>query len=191
MIGDILQPTHLIFILVVALLVLGPKRLPEVGRSLGKGIRDFRGAMSGIDEAVNPSATPDASQSAISPVPSTDVTSSPVAPSFDPPTQVVESPAQPAAETVGSTADVARGDTVAVAPAPATPSPAMEFDMSSAFPAGGNAGAGAPAVVVSSPSPTVGAADSLDGSISPASSGTAGVSGKVGVHDPDPADYAD
>jgi TatA/E family protein of Tat protein translocase len=49
-IGDILQPTHLIFILVVALLVLGPKRLPEVGRSLGKGIRDFRGALSGMDE---------------------------------------------------------------------------------------------------------------------------------------------
>lgn len=47
MIGDVLQPTHLIFILVVALLVLGPKRLPEVGRSLGKGIRDFKGALSG------------------------------------------------------------------------------------------------------------------------------------------------
>lgn len=50
MVGDILQPTHLIFILVVALLVLGPKRLPEVGRSLGKGIRDFRGALSGLEE---------------------------------------------------------------------------------------------------------------------------------------------
>jgi sec-independent protein translocase protein TatA len=50
MIGDILQPTHLIFILVVALLVLGPKRLPEVGRSLGKGLRDFRGALSGLEE---------------------------------------------------------------------------------------------------------------------------------------------
>lgn len=47
MIGDILQPTHLLFVLVVALLVLGPKRLPEVGRSLGRGLRDFRHAMSG------------------------------------------------------------------------------------------------------------------------------------------------
>lgn len=46
-IGDILQPTHLLFVLVVALLVLGPKRLPEVGRSLGRGLRDFRHAMSG------------------------------------------------------------------------------------------------------------------------------------------------
>jgi sec-independent protein translocase protein TatA len=46
-IGDILQPTHLLFVLVIALLVLGPKRLPEVGRSLGRGLRDFRHAMSG------------------------------------------------------------------------------------------------------------------------------------------------
>ncbi len=49
MIGDILQPTHLLFVLIVALLVLGPKRLPEVGRSLGRGLRDFRNAMSGDD----------------------------------------------------------------------------------------------------------------------------------------------
>ncbi len=51
--GDILQPTHLLFILFVALLVLGPKRLPEVGRSLGRGIRDFRSAMSGIESEFN------------------------------------------------------------------------------------------------------------------------------------------
>ena len=49
MIGDILQPTHLLFVLVIALLVLGPKRLPEVGRSLGRGLRDFRNVMSGDD----------------------------------------------------------------------------------------------------------------------------------------------
>jgi sec-independent protein translocase protein TatA len=44
-IGDILQPSHLLFILVIALLVLGPKRLPEVGRALGRGLRDFRNAI--------------------------------------------------------------------------------------------------------------------------------------------------
>ena len=47
MIGDILQPTHLLFVLVVALLVLGPKRLPEASRAIGKGIRDFKMAVSG------------------------------------------------------------------------------------------------------------------------------------------------
>lgn len=46
-VDNILQPTHLLLILVVALLVLGPKRLPEAGRALGKGLRDFRSAMSG------------------------------------------------------------------------------------------------------------------------------------------------
>jgi sec-independent protein translocase protein TatA len=46
-IGDILQPTHLLFILVIALIVLGPKRLPEVGRSLGRGLRDFKAAING------------------------------------------------------------------------------------------------------------------------------------------------
>jgi len=47
MVGDILQPTHLIFVLVIALLVLGPKKLPEVGRQLGNGLRDFRSAING------------------------------------------------------------------------------------------------------------------------------------------------
>jgi sec-independent protein translocase protein TatA len=47
MVGDILQPTHLLLILVVALLVLGPKRLPEVGRAVGRSLNDFRGALNG------------------------------------------------------------------------------------------------------------------------------------------------
>lgn len=58
MIGDLIQPTHLLFILVIALIVLGPKRLPEVGKSLGKGLRDFRGAISGIDEQITAESPP-------------------------------------------------------------------------------------------------------------------------------------
>ena len=42
MIGNILSPKHLLLVLAVALLVLSPKRLPEVGRGLGSAIRDFR-----------------------------------------------------------------------------------------------------------------------------------------------------
>jgi sec-independent protein translocase protein TatA len=60
MVGDIFQPTHLLFVLVVALLVLGPKRLPEVGRTLGSGIRDFRQALSG--ESPDPPQRHDAEQ---------------------------------------------------------------------------------------------------------------------------------
>jgi len=40
----------LILILVVALIVFGPKRLPEMGRSLGKGMREFKDSISGKDE---------------------------------------------------------------------------------------------------------------------------------------------
>lgn len=60
MIGDILQPTHLLFVLVVALLVLGPKRLPEASRAIGQGIRDFRMAMSGEGQEHAGIATPTA-----------------------------------------------------------------------------------------------------------------------------------
>src|ERR1700691_4160822 len=39
------NPVHLLFIAAVALVVLGPRRLPELARSLGKGIREFREAI--------------------------------------------------------------------------------------------------------------------------------------------------
>ena len=41
---------ELIVILVIALLVLGPKKLPEVGRSVGKGMREFKESLSGESE---------------------------------------------------------------------------------------------------------------------------------------------
>ena len=40
-------PMELIIVLVIALLVLGPKRLPEAGRAVGKGMREFKDAVSG------------------------------------------------------------------------------------------------------------------------------------------------
>ena len=43
--ADLLQPTHLILVLGVALLVLGPKRLPGAGRALGQGLREFKGSL--------------------------------------------------------------------------------------------------------------------------------------------------
>ena len=49
MIENILSPTHLLLILVVALIVLGPKRLPEAGRGLGSAIRDFKESLSATE----------------------------------------------------------------------------------------------------------------------------------------------
>ena len=40
-------PMELVIVLVIALLVIGPKRLPEVGKSLGKGMREFKESISG------------------------------------------------------------------------------------------------------------------------------------------------
>ena len=43
-------PMELIVVLAIALIVLGPKRLPDAGRSLGRGLREFKGAIGGGDE---------------------------------------------------------------------------------------------------------------------------------------------
>lgn len=45
------SPVHLLFLGAVALVVLGPKRLPELARALGKGVREFRQAISLDDDA--------------------------------------------------------------------------------------------------------------------------------------------
>jgi sec-independent protein translocase protein TatA len=45
MFEGLLQPVHLLIILFIALIVFGPKKLPELGKGLGKSIRDFKDAM--------------------------------------------------------------------------------------------------------------------------------------------------
>jgi sec-independent protein translocase protein TatA len=40
-------PLEIVVILIIALIIFGPKRLPELGRSMGKGIREFRSSLSG------------------------------------------------------------------------------------------------------------------------------------------------
>jgi sec-independent protein translocase protein TatA len=50
MFEGLFQPTHLIIILVIALLVFGPNKIPELGKGLGEGIRGFKKAMNSDDD---------------------------------------------------------------------------------------------------------------------------------------------
>lgn len=45
-------------VLIIALIVFGPKRLPELGRSLGRGIREFRGSLGGNDDEDDRDSSP-------------------------------------------------------------------------------------------------------------------------------------
>ena len=53
-------PMELVIVLVIALVVLGPKRLPEAGKAIGKGISEFKQSIAGSspDEHEEPSAIP-------------------------------------------------------------------------------------------------------------------------------------
>jgi sec-independent protein translocase protein TatA len=51
-------PMELVLVLAIALIVLGPKKLPEVGRSLGKGMREFKESLSGDTRDEDDEPTP-------------------------------------------------------------------------------------------------------------------------------------
>jgi sec-independent protein translocase protein TatA len=67
---------ELMILLVVLLLVFGAKRLPEMGKSLGKGMREFKDAVTGMDEAVTTQPPQQTTQA-----PPAELTSAPVPPS--------------------------------------------------------------------------------------------------------------
>jgi len=94
---------ELIVILVIALLILGPGKLPEVGASIGKSIREFRKASSDIEDSVK-----------------VNVETSPLPPTPAAPATPAEAPApQPAV--AAHAADLPGAPTVATTPAATTP----------------------------------------------------------------------
>ncbi len=54
MLDNLLTPTHLIVVLVIALLIFGPRKLPELGKGLGEGFRGFKDGIKGTPEAAKP-----------------------------------------------------------------------------------------------------------------------------------------
>ena len=58
MIEGLFQPMHLLVIVGVALLMFGPKKLPELGKGIGEGIRGFKSAMNGGEGAATENQPP-------------------------------------------------------------------------------------------------------------------------------------
>ena len=54
MIEGLLQPTHLLVILAVAILMFGPNKLPELGKGLAEGIKSFKEGVKELKEPENP-----------------------------------------------------------------------------------------------------------------------------------------
>jgi len=54
MFEGLFQPTHLLVILIIAMLVFGPKKLPELGKGLGDGIRAFKDSIRDKTDGVDP-----------------------------------------------------------------------------------------------------------------------------------------
>ena len=104
-------PVELIIILVIALLILGPGRLPDVGSALGKSIREFRKAATDVQDAakVDTTASPAAAPSSPAAAPATP----PPAPN------TLAAPAEPNTLAVPARA----ADAVATEPVATTPEP--------------------------------------------------------------------
>ena len=49
--GELFQPTHLLVVAVIALLIFGPRKLPELGKGLGEGLRGFKEGIKGNHDA--------------------------------------------------------------------------------------------------------------------------------------------
>jgi sec-independent protein translocase protein TatA len=64
-------PMEIVIVLVIALIVIGPKRLPDAGKSLGRGFREFKGAISGGDDDKDHELAPFPSEPAVVPAPAT------------------------------------------------------------------------------------------------------------------------
>lgn len=54
MLDNLFTPTHLIIILIIALLVFGPRKLPELGKGLGEGLKGFKEGIKGINSNDTP-----------------------------------------------------------------------------------------------------------------------------------------
>jgi sec-independent protein translocase protein TatA len=95
------NPIHILFIVLILLLVFGARRLPEIGRSLGSGMREFMDSVSGNQASSTqqqPALTPTAQQPQQAPVAQPAPVQAPVPPVAAPPTPAQTAPPPAPAE---------------------------------------------------------------------------------------------
>jgi sec-independent protein translocase protein TatA len=64
-------PLEIVIVLVIVLIIFGPKRLPDLGRSLGRGMREFKDSVTGKDKDELPERTAEAPEPTQKPEPTT------------------------------------------------------------------------------------------------------------------------
>jgi sec-independent protein translocase protein TatA len=67
--GDLLQPWHIVVLVVVAFILFGAKRLPELGKGLGEGLKGFKEGLKGINDPTPPPPAPPQNQQNVTPPP--------------------------------------------------------------------------------------------------------------------------
>lgn len=67
--GDLFQPWHLIVLLVILVLLFGGRKLPELGKGLGEGLRGFKEGMKGLTDEPNAKTTPGETAHTVTPKP--------------------------------------------------------------------------------------------------------------------------
>jgi len=97
------NPLHILLLLLVVLLVFGAKRLPEIGRSLGEGMRGFKDSLSGTTHETLAPAPPAPPAAAVAPVAAPEVVPVAAAP-VEPAPVAVAPPAAPVHEPAAPTA---------------------------------------------------------------------------------------
>jgi TatA/E family protein of Tat protein translocase len=105
-------PGELIIVLIIALIVVGPGKLPDVGAALGKSIKEFRKAATDVKESTSLDTAP----AAASPTPATTATAATAAPAAAPIAAAIASES-----TAEAAAPPAPAETAPDAPVPAAP----------------------------------------------------------------------
>ena len=71
--GDLFQPWHLAILAILAIVLFGAKKLPELGKGLGEGLRGFKEGMKGLADDASTTAKPADSANTVTPKPGDDI----------------------------------------------------------------------------------------------------------------------